>query len=204
MRNGRGFSRTAAASIGIMLAMAGCNATVPTQTPSATQSTIPAITRTPTAASTATSTPSPDSSGTPTPIALSSVPMDKTCEDILGLQTLYDYDPNMALVAGRTPTLSPTAADQIRLGGITCVLLNLSSDSETEIIVTKLTATSAAMKTDELATGSNYQVNTEVRGFFTAGAGQFVSDGYWVSVASRQFAGSIDASQISFLIARGL
>jgi hypothetical protein len=206
MNNGLTIARAATASlaIGLTITLTSCAAgsPMPTPTPSATAKGLqtPATTPTPTGSS----TPSQSPSSAPAPVVLTSTPMDRTCDDVFGLQKLYDYDPNMALVAGRTPRLSPTATEQAHLGAITCVLVNLSSSVETEIVIAKLTDSSTAAKSAELSAGANYQVNTSVRGFFNSGMGQFTKGSYWVSVSSPSFVNPVDASQISFLAASGL
>lgn len=206
-RHGRFFSQTATASIaiGTVLALASCAAATSsssTPTPLASQSKQPTASATPTKSPAQSATPAPPTS--PTPFVLTSLAMDKACEDILGLQKLYDYDSNVALVTGRAPTMSPTAAEQVRLGGVTCVIVNLSSSVETEIVITKLTEASATFKSTELSATPNYQVNNVVRGLFTTPTGQFVSGNYWVSVSSPDFKNPVDASQVSFLVASGL
>jgi starvation-inducible outer membrane lipoprotein len=200
----RGTSRVATAliAIGVVATLAGCASPPPTST----EASSPTHSKSPTSTPAQTSSPSvePAPSSSATPFALTSVAMDKTCGDILGLQKLYDYDPNVALVTGRTPTMSPVAAEQVRLGGITCVIVNLSSSVETEIVATRLTEASASFKSTELSATPNYQVNNVVRGVFTTETGQFVSGNYWVSVSSPNFTSPVDASQMSFLVASAL
>lgn len=169
------------------------------------------ISASPTKTSTTVSKPkissTPTSSSTPSNEPLTAEAMDKTCEDVFPLNRLYEFDSNLGLIPGQSPTVSPTAQAQIALGGVSCALTNLSSGATTEVIITKLTEKSAAMKKKEInsleAQGS-YQVETGLTASYANNTGQFVNNNYWVSVASANFANGLDASRISFLTAQGL
>ena len=162
---------------------------------------------------TSTSAPKPKNSSTPTESTtpsnepLNADAMDKTCEEVFPLNRLYEFDSNLGLIPGQSPTVSPTAQAQIALGGVSCALTNLSSGASTEVVITKLTEKSALAKKkeiDSLEAQGNYQVETGLTASFANNTGQFVKNNYWVSVASVNFTNGLDASQISFLTAQGL
>lgn len=183
------------------VALTGCVAEASPPTSSATPSKTSTTSASPIASKT------PTSSGTPTSEPLVAEKMDRSCEEIFPLDRLYEFDSNLGLIPGQTPTVSSSANAQLALEGITCALTNLSSGATTEVIVTKLTEKSAAAKKKELdsvATQGSYQVETGLTAAFAGQTGQFVKNTYLVSVASTDFASAVDASRISYLTAQGL
>lgn len=155
-----------------------------------------------TSVSTPQSTPSSD-----LPVPLASEPMDKSCEKIFPVDRLYNFNANIGLIPNQAPTIAPSAQKQLELGGISCVLTNLSSGATTEVVLTKLTPQSAESKSKELESlfsQGNYQVENGITASFSNHSGQFVKNNYWVSISSTDFANPIDASRVSNLVAQGL
>lgn len=182
------------------LALSGCAAEPQANT---------AATATKSAKASATPTESAQSSSTttPTPFTLKSEPTDKTCESILSLQSLYDFDPNVALTPGGTPAANSLAQSQTQLGGISCTVQNLSSQQEVLVTLVKLDQSSADHQKAEIvtATGNNsFQVAKDVPGSFTdtngAGTAQFITGKYWVSLTSTSYKIGVDASPLSYLV----
>jgi hypothetical protein len=176
---------------------------------SASASPSPTVTRTAQATTTPTVTAATAVPTTPD-VSLRSEPMDRTCQEIISGQELYNFDPNLALIEGGIPSTA-VAQGQAALGGITCVLLNLSSNAEIEVTVAKLSPQSSKQESESLRTltgGSTYQVSTNNQGMFSTsnglGVGQFISGQYWVSVASSTFLSGVDASAASNLAASSL
>lgn len=133
--------------------------------------------------------------------------MDKTCESVLSLQSLYDFDPNLALTPGGTPAAGSPAQSQIQLGGISCTLTNLSSQQEVLVTVVKLDQASTDHQKAEIAsaTGNNsFQVASEVPGSFYqaggVGTAQFVTGHYWISLTSASYKIAVEASPLSYVI----
>lgn len=154
-----------------------------------------------------TKSPLATASASAVPFALKSEPTDKTCESILSLQSLYDFDPNLALTPGGTPASGSLAQSQTQLGGITCTLTNLSSQQEVLVTMVKLDQASADHQKAEIATatGNNsYQVAKDVPGSFQdaggIGTAQFVSGKYWISLTSSSFKIGVEASPLSYVI----
>lgn len=146
-------------------------------------------------------------SASPVPFALKAEPTDKTCESILSLQSLYDFDPNLALTPGGTPAGGSLAQSQTQLGGITCTLTNLSSQQEVLVTLVKLDQASADHQKAEIATatGNNsYQVAKDIPGSFQdaggIGTAQFMSGKYWISLTSSSYKIGVEASPLSYVI----
>lgn len=152
------------------------------------------------------------SSTSPTPsasaFALKAESIDISCDKIVSLQSLYDFDPNLGLTADQKTTFGSVGAQQESLGAVSCLLTNLSSQEETQVVVTKLNDVSARHQETLISNPregeSAFQVAIGVPGIFSvsgnAGTAQFVTGNYWVSVASKSFTSGIQASSISYLI----
>lgn len=167
----------------------------------------PSPTKASTASQKSTNTPQVTTPASPTAFALKAEPTDKSCESILSLQSLYDFDPNLALTPGGTPGAGSLAQSQSQLGGITCTLTNLSSQQEVLVTLVKLDQASADHQKAEIstATGNNsYQVAKDVPGSFQdasgIGAAQFVTGKYWISLTSTSYKIGVEASPLSYLV----
>jgi hypothetical protein len=97
------------------------------------------------------------------------------------------------------------------LGGVTCVLMNLSSSAEIEVTVARLTEVSVAQQAETLTTlggRSPFQVADGVTGAFLVvdgvPTGQFVAGNYWVSLSSSNFRLASDVSLAANLVVQGL
>lgn len=195
------FSFIGALAVSAALVLSGC-APEPDQQ-QATKSAMP----TPSSTQVSTQSPSPTPLPTSQAIQIQGVTMDKSCETIFPVDRLYSYNANIGLIPNQAPTISPTSTQQLELGGISCALMNLSSGSTTEIVITKLSPSSIQTKTQEIATATTagkYQVENGLIASYTGQTGQFVKNGYWVSVSSNDFGSAIDASRVSNLVAQGL
>lgn len=171
------------------------------------ESASPSPTQTSKTSQKASNTPQVTASASPTAFTLKAEPTDKTCESILSLQSLYDFDPNLALTPGGTPAPGSLAQSQSQLGGITCTLTNLSSQQEVLVALVKLDQASADHQKAEIAasTGNNsYQVAKDVPGSFQdaggIGTAQFVSGKYWISLTSASYKIGVEASPLSYVI----
>lgn len=148
------------------------------------------------------------SSPTPSVFTLKADLIDITCEEALSLQSLYDFDPNLALTPNHKTIFGSTGAQQESLGAVSCLLTNLSSQEETQVVITKLNESSAkhhySAVENPAAGESAYQVSSGVPGTFTTadsvGTAQFMAGNYWVSIASKSLTNGVQASPLSFLI----
>lgn len=144
----------------------------------------------------------------PTAFILKADPINITCEQALSLQTLYDFDPNLALTPNHKTIFGSTGAQQEALGAVSCLLTNLSSQEEFEVVIAKLNEASAKHQNSVIANpalGENaYQVSSGVPGIFSssdsAGTAQFMAGNYWVSITSKTLTNGVQASPLSYLI----
>lgn len=195
------FAIVGAVVLSATLVFSGC--TPEPELQQATKSAKPAPSSTKVITQSPSSTPLPSSET----IQIQGESMDKSCESIFPVDRLYKYNANIGLIPNQPPTISPTSAQQLEIGGISCALMNLSSGATTEVVVTKLSPSSIKAKTQEidLATSEgNYQVENGLIASFSGQTGQFMKNGYWVSVSSSDFGTAIDASKVSNLVAQGL
>lgn len=169
----------------------------------------PAISKSmPTASVSKSSSQAPSPSSTPSAFTLKSDPIDITCEQALSLQSLYDFDPNLALTPNHKTIFGSIGAQQESLGAVSCLLTNLSSQEETQIVITKLNDESAKHERSAFAEPAGgetaFQVSSGVPGIFSAfdgvGTAQFMAGNYWVSIASKALSNGVQASPLSFLI----
>jgi hypothetical protein len=134
--------------------------------------------------------------------------MDKSCEQVLSLQSLYDFDPNLALTPDVNASMGTVGPQQENLGAVSCLLTNLSTQENIQVVVSKLDVASSQFQTEAITaptTGSqSYQVASGVPGLFSqtdgVGTAQFMSGNYWVSLTSKSFTSGVQASQLSYLI----
>ena len=169
----------------------------------------PAISKSkPTSSESKSSTQAPSSSSTPSAFSMKADPIDITCEQALSLQSLYDFDPNLALTPNHKTIFGSTGAQQESLGAISCLLTNLSSQEEFQVVITKLNETSAKHQNTAVANPgageTAYQVSSGVPGIFTTadsvGTAQFMAGNYWVSIASKSLTNGVQTSPLSYLI----
>lgn len=171
---------------------------------------------TPTAAQSAQATMKPSTSSTPAPtpsaFVLKAVTMDKSCEQIITVQSLYNFDQNLASYPSSQQAPGTIAQQQSQLGAVGCTITNLSTQEEVYATVTKLDGPSAtyqqALISSPAAGYSSYQVANGVPGMFSVengeGIAQFMTGPYWISLTSKTFSSGVDASQLSNVIHNNL
>lgn len=170
----------------------------------------PSLTASQNTTSTKPSTTSP--TPTATSFSLKSEPTDKSCDSILTLQSLYDFDPNLGTNPNTPGTLGRVGGQQMQLGGVSCTVINLSTQEETQVVVVKLDKESAAFQAAQMSAPpagfTAYQVANNVPGIFSSASGigtaEFMSGPYWVSLASPTFTGGVDASPLSYVVWKNL
>lgn len=184
------------------LVLSGC-----ASTPSSSAS--PTITKSKSAsADPKTRTPTQSPSSSPSQFSLKAEPIDISCEQALSLQSLYDFDPNLALTPNHKTIFGSTGAQQEALGAISCLLTNLSSQEEFQVVITKLDEVSEKHQVSVISnpvTGdTSYQVSSGVPGLFSTadsvGTAQFMAGKYWASIASKSSTNGVQSSPLSCLI----
>lgn len=188
--------------LAVILSISGCSGepSKPSNTTPASQKSSPASTNT----SAASSTPTPTNSA----FTLKAESMDKSCEQVLSLQSLYDFDPNLALTPEVKASMGTIGTQQESLGAVSCLLTNLSSQENIQVVVSKLDAASTQHQSEVIATpttgAQSYQVASGVPGLFIqtdgVGTAQFMSGNYWVSLTSKTFTSGVQASPLSYVI----
>lgn len=130
-----------------------------------------------------------------------------TCEVALPPQALYELNPDLALVPDSRLELTVSTKEILTLGGISCLVSNLSTSSDTEISIVKLTPASAVLKSQELIANNSLvsqPVGSEVEGFFNSENGigqlQFVAKNYWVALTSSSFSESAQATFLAGVV----
>ena len=153
-----------------------------------------------------TSIASPSSS--PSQFSLKADPIDISCDQALSLQSLYEFDPNLALTPNHKTLFGSIGAQQEALGAISCLLTNLSSQEEFQVVITKLDVASEKHQVSVISnpmTGDTaYQVSSGVPGLFSTadsvGTAQFMAGKYWVSISSKSLSSGVQFSPLSYLI----
>lgn len=172
------------------------------------------------------STPIPTATGkqemTPSPIpAISSTPGDselhglslgKSCSDIVGVQRLYDFNPNYSRVTESSPP-ADSLADQIRaLQGISCTYMNLSSGETIHLLVARLDRVSISVLNRRVAAMSPFDITFDggrsvAAGFSQSaegGVSMLIIDDLWLVVNSATFLAATDSSDFFSAILPGL
>lgn len=173
-------------AISAALVLAGCT---PQQEPSATQTPTPSTS----ASASATASPSPSPSAVDEPRR--AVP---TCEQLVSLDAMYEYNSNVALSADYAP---PAGGIIDRVGdmGVACGWVNLTSGEVIALAVGAPRADELAALRSELSSGSAARWNG-VTGFFTVGGGvgqaSAIVDDYVLVSTSPVYALDSDAAPI--------
>jgi hypothetical protein len=195
------FARTAARSArrrtGLLLAggalfalvLSGC-APANEPTPSDSAAATSTASAEPTTSEEPTSTPTP----TPTPEATGS-PIAQTCDELLTLQDVYDYNQNYGTAPAYSPTASSLAETAATYNGLTCGYSNQSSGALIELSV--VAPNDVLMTTLKQQADANsqavptYGTPPTVDGFFAylggSGQAQVFTGTYWVTLSSPAF-----------------
>jgi hypothetical protein len=189
-------------SVALALVLSSCAAETAEISQSPSQMT-PKITQA-TASQNTSATPEPTSSS----FVLKSVAMDKSCEQIITVQSLYNFDQNLASYPSTQQAPGTIAQQQSQLGAVSCTISNLSTQEEVYVTVTKLDGPSRTYQQgliSSLGAGySSYQIAKDAPGSFYSengeGIAQFIAGPYWVSLASSTFKTGVDASLVSNLV----
>lgn len=130
-------------------------------------------------------------------------PVDKSCEDVMSLQALYDFNPNFAYDATVPPPGGSYAKKIVSIEGISCTYLNLSSGSKIVLSVAKLDTAGLSELKVRLGAEEPKRVTSVTpsgdASFFiiTDGVGtqDILTNKYWVSVSSASFTSPEDTAR---------
>lgn len=182
----------AAAALGVVL-FSGC-----------TPADEPEPSNEPSASASATPEPSATPSVEPSEAAVMSQPLDITCDELITLDDMYAFNPNVSAVADAAPKKDSKAGVIAGMNGLTCQWINNSSSETIDIAVAKLTDDQlTALK--NLAVTESKQVPTygtpPVEGYFQVigqeGEAQVFSGSYWVTLRAISFFEPGDAEQLA-------
>lgn len=133
------------------------------------------------------------------------------CESIAPSESLYNLNPNLALIPNVHLNQTIESLQIKELGGTGCQLTNLSTNSNIEIEIVKLTNTSSIALEQKLQRNgglSTVQLPENTLGFFSqtdsVGQTQFIQNNYWVSISSAEFTNAIDTTTIASLVISGI
>ena len=178
-----------------LIALAGC-APAGNSEPTASATAKP----TGTATSEPSATAEPTATATPGPVAEGTA-VDKSCDQVLTADDVYDLNPNMSVDPGYSAT-SDVAVTATSYDGISCGWLNETSGEVIEVSVAMPNDTLAnTLKDAALAGGEivpTYGSAPDVEGYFSAATGtaQVFTGGYWVAVTSPDMIEPGDAERI--------
>lgn len=170
----------------LVLALAGCVPTTPSasNTPTASdEPTSPAV-PVPTATATATPTASPETE----PVTLG-------CDDVIGAQAIYDYNPNVGMTGEFAADPDSLAGEAVAQQGLACRLVNQTSGATIDIGVVKFVP--AAFDAKQAAVSGSSTPASTFDGYFDSGVAQGFASPYWVTVvANPDFIEDADAARI--------
>lgn len=152
-----------------------------------------------------TSGPSSSEQSTPTATAdlvARSYPVGKTCDDVMSLQALYDFNPNFTYDANLSTPSSSHAEKIVSIQGISCAYLNLSSGSKIFLSLAKLDETGLSILKEQLSAEGAKKVTSGSlpvdASFFSitdgVGTQDILTNKFWVSVSSASFISPEDTS----------
>ncbi|MBG6239653.1 hypothetical protein IWX78_002640 [Mycetocola sp. CAN_C7] len=164
----------------------------------------PASSGSPSPSPSASSEPSPTSTTEPSDGTIVSEPVDLACEELVTLDDMYAFNPNISFVEDGQPAADTKAGQIAGMNGLTCQWANNSSNETIDIAVAKLPDDQlTALK--NLAVTESTQVPTygapPVEGYFTViknqGEAQVFTGAYWVALRSVAFFEPGDAEQLA-------
>lgn len=184
------------------ITLSACNQVVPSGTPESVESTMPSKTS---------SMETPTSTNNNNEKLVSDLSGNINCEAVFTPQDLYELNPNLALIRDIRLGLTPATKEIESLGGAGCQISNLSSASDIEIAIVKLTSKSAADQAGALASAGLYtpqEIGDDLVSYFNFSEGvgqlQFVYKNYWVAIASPSISDGLQASALAGIVKANL
>lgn len=184
--------RTLVLPLVIVLGLAGCAVVDPMSTAA------PAVPDAPSASATAT----PDA-----PVD-SGAPVDRACDELISLQTIYDYNSNFVLETEVDAPTGSLAAEVAAANGAFCRWVNQSSGETIDLGVVNPGPDGLAARAAELASSSVPAPNFAGEGYFVvtdgAGVAAAISAPYWVVLVSPVFLEAGDAEPLMLSVLSAL
>lgn len=148
-----------------------------------------------------TAPPTPTATATPTP-SPETEPVPFECSDLLSIQALYDYNPNVSLLNAFAPGDDTLAGEAVTQHGLACRIINQTSGVTIDVGVVRFTATGLAAKQASVSASST--PSDAFDGYYDAGSAQAFTGQYWVTVTSSDFLEAGDARPILSAVVDGL
>lgn len=137
----------------------------------------------------------------PTPSATASaeeiIALGKSCDQLISLQALYDFNPNYSA----NPKYSPSDGlpqQAVDLGGVSCGYINLTSDEKVTVSAAKLSDGNAAKVASQMSSSGSSTDVYGAPGSFNSqsgeGTAQVLDKNTWVIVQSGAFLDPKDAA----------
>ena len=169
----------------VLLALAGCvPAPVPVGSP--TPSDVPTAPSSPLPTPTATTTPTPGPDTEQVTLG---------CDDLIGAQAIYDYNPNVSMIGEFAADPDTLAGEAVAQQGLACRLVNQTSGATIDIGVVRFVA--AAFDAKQAAVSGSSTPAGTFDGYFDSGVAQAFASPYWVTVvATPGFIEDGDAARI--------
>lgn len=123
--------------------------------------------------------------------SLHGVPVGHTCQNLISLQALYDFNPNFSLTTSQKPIQPTVSAPYERLAGITCLYMNQTSGEVIQLSIAKITEDALQIPGTAFATAGrpvSTLSNIHIKVFFEENNGNFifrlVNGNYLLAVSS--------------------
>ncbi|MEO6944384.1 MAG: hypothetical protein ABI053_06700 [Lacisediminihabitans sp.] len=177
-----------------VLGLAGCKDSIPTATPSTSNSVTP----------TESTSPVPETSTSPTPSAAAShapgTPISVDCNGLISRQAMYDFNPNYSLQAGSN--LKTDSAGSVARGykGLACSWINQTSGNLIFVSVAHPAASDLATLKNTAARGTAVSGIGDAAFFSKTGQTgqlQVFSGPFWISTSSDFYGTPEDARQLA-------
>lgn len=146
------------------------------------------------------STPSPSSSPHATAQAEpGSVPVKIACDSVISAQTMYDFNPNFALLANFTPEPGSAAAQAQQSDGTVCRWINQTSGDTVDVSIARPSSDVLEVVRREAEIGTQIH-GLGVEAYFSSagdvGTAHAFPGSYWVTVSSVYFSTGADAQRL--------
>lgn len=187
LRRTRTLVTSASAVLAASVLLVGCTTPLPEPLP------------TPSRAAVDPSTPAPTETPSEAPAEGTSTPVDVPCDQLVSLQTMYDFNPNFSLLGSWTPDAGTPAAEAAAADGAVCRWQNDTSGVTIDISVASFDTATLAAKAAATGGTRTTAFGSDEAYFVMAGStGEAVvfHGAYWVVVRSVMFLEPGDAATI--------
>lgn len=149
---------------------------------------------------------------TPAPVLDESKPIYKTCSELISIEALYDFNPNYAYDASKTPESGSLGAKAKEKSGVFCSYVNLSNGDRLDVSVAQFSPISISDWTKTVTENSRptdaYGASPGILGFFSRskneGVSQAIQGNNWVAITSSTFYEAVDSVPLMSIVLNSL